>query len=92
MIDTAIGQLSRLVGVKAACEAVGRARASHYRAHHPVTASSAAAAHTAQAPARPARQLQPRALSDAERKAVLDVLHSERFADMAPAEIYATAG
>jgi putative transposase len=64
MIDTAIEQLSPLVGVKAACEAVGRARASHYRAHHPVTASSAAAAHTAQAPARrPARELQPRALS-----------------------------
>jgi putative transposase len=35
----------------------------------------------------PARQ--PRALSEAEEQVVLDVLHSERFVDMAPAEIHA---
>ena len=35
----------------------------------------------------PARQ--PRALSEVEQQAALDVLHSERFADMAPAEVYA---
>jgi putative transposase len=35
-------------------------------------------------------QVQPRALSDAERAAVLEALHSERFADAAPATVYAT--
>jgi hypothetical protein len=33
---------------------------------------------------------QPRALSQAERHAILDVLHSDRFVDMAPAEVWAT--
>ena len=33
---------------------------------------------------------QPRALSAAERQAVLDVLHSERFQDQSPAAVYAT--
>jgi putative transposase len=32
---------------------------------------------------------QPRALSTAERQAILDVLHSDRFADLAPAEVWA---
>jgi putative transposase len=35
-------------------------------------------------------QHQPRALSQAERARVLEVLHSERFADAAPATVYAT--
>ena len=33
MIDQAIGELAPLVGVTAACRAVGRPRASHYRWH-----------------------------------------------------------
>ncbi|MGH3628713.1 MAG: IS3-like element IS1141 family transposase, partial [Sciscionella sp.] len=74
MIDTAIGQLSPLVGVKLACRAVGRARATHYRAHPVAPAPSTAAAVEP-----PARVSQPRALSSSERQAVLDVLHSERF-------------
>ncbi len=36
------------------------------------------------------RQQQPRALSAAEQAAILDVLHSDRFVDMAPAEVWAT--
>jgi putative transposase len=87
MIDTAIEALTPLVGVSAACEAVGRPRASHYRAH-PVTPRPPAAPDTPRAPRPWARQ--PRALSVTERAAVLDVLHSERFVDLAPAEIYAT--
>jgi putative transposase len=79
MIDTAVEQLSALVGVKAAC-------ASHYRPH-PANPTTAAASGE---PSPRQRQMQPRALSDVERQAVLDVLHSERFVDMAPAEIYAT--
>ncbi len=85
MIDTAIEQLSPLVGVKAACDAVGRPRHSHYRAH-PLTPASAAA-RTAK---RPVRVPQPRALRAGERAAVLEVLHCERFVDLAPAEVYAT--
>lgn len=85
MIDTAIEELTPLVGVTAACAAVGRARAAHYRAH-PVTPRPPGRPSTEGA----ARALQPRALSAAERQAVLDVLHSERFVDLAPAEVYAT--
>jgi putative transposase len=36
------------------------------------------------------RRLSPRALSHGERRRVLDLLHSERFMDQAPAAIYAT--
>ncbi len=89
MIEVAIKQLSPLVGVKAACETVGRPRASHYRTH-PANPPTATATGTGVESSARQRQLQPRGLSDVERKAVLDVLHSERFVDMAPAEIYAT--
>ena len=34
-------------------------------------------------------RVQPRALAPAERQAILDVLHAERFADLAPAEVWA---
>jgi hypothetical protein len=43
---------------------------------------------TTGAGAAPDRQ-QPRALTDTERRAILDVLHSNRFADLAPAEVWA---
>src|SRR5680860_562924 len=80
MIDDAITELAPIVGVKAACIAVGRPRASHYRWHckSPV-------------PDRPARarKPQPRALSRAERLRVLAVLHEPRFVDMAPGEVHA---
>jgi len=81
MIDDAITELTPTVGVKAACAAVGRPRANHYRRHR-----------KSPAPPRPTRQRaeQPRALSAAERQQVLDVLHGERFADMAPGEVHAT--
>ncbi len=90
MIDAAVEQLSPLVGVKAACQAVGRSRASHYRAHPASPAALAVQTTAGFEPAPRPRQLQPRGLNDVERKRVLDVLHSERFVDMAPAEIYAT--
>lgn len=87
MIDAAVVELAPVVGAKAACEAVGRSRASHYRAHpvRPVVHGPA----QAPAPAS-ARRRQPRALTDAERQAVLDVLHSPRFVDQAPEAVYAT--
>ena len=71
-----------MVGVAAACRAVGRPRASHYRHHR----SSPPPPRPAPSPPRP----QPRALAAAERQALLDILHSQRFVDQAPAEVYAT--
>jgi len=81
MIDDAITELAPAVGVKAACAAVGRPRASHYRRHRQSPPSPRVPA-TDPAP-------QPRALTAAEQTAVLDVLHEERFADLAPGEVYA---
>jgi putative transposase len=82
MIDDAITELTPLVGTKAACAAVGRPRASHYRRHR-----------TSPPPPRPEPRPeprpQPRALTSAEREQVLDLLHSERFVDLSPAEVHA---
>lgn len=80
MIDETITELVPLVGVKSACAVVGRPRATHYRKHRqsPATVKPAKA-----------RKRQPRALSAEEQAAVLEVLHSERFVDQAPAEIHA---
>ena len=66
---------------KAACAALGVARASFYRRR----------AHLARPPIEPRPRPRPeRALSEAERQAVLDLLREPRFVDLAPAEIYAT--
>ena len=102
-LDEAVGDLVSLVGTKAACEAVGLPRASYYRARpaarHPAPEPSELAelAELAEpssvAPSRGRErrpQQQPRALTDDERAAVLEVLHSERFVDAAPATVYAT--
>jgi len=82
MIDQAIAELTPVVGATAACRAVGRARATHYRHHR----KSPPPPRPAPKPPRP----QPRALSEQERQGVLEVLHSERFIDTAPPEVYAT--
>ena len=66
------------VGVSAACEALGVARATFYRRRRPTTGQ------------RQPRPAPARALSEAERNEVFEVLCSERFADRAPAEVYAT--
>ena len=93
-VDTAAAELVELVGVTKACEAVGMARASHYRSRtvdHPAGGQDAGIAPegpTSEGLRRP--QIQPRALSEAERVAVLATLHCERFADTAPATVYAT--
>ena len=82
MIEQTIAELVPAVGVAAACRAAGRPRATHYRHHR-----------HSQPPPRPAPSAprpQPRALSLGERQQVLEVLHSERFCDQAPAEVYAT--
>lgn len=70
-------EIAPRLGIASACDALGVARASYYRWRSP----SAAA---------PAERQSPRALSAAERMAVLDILHEPRFIDLAPAQVYAT--
>lgn len=79
MIDEAITELAPVVGVRAACAALGRAQATHYRRHS-----------QSPPPARPARSRspQPRALSTAERARIREVLNSPEHADQAPAAVY----
>src|SRR5205823_4957034 len=79
-------QLLPVVGVQAAVEALGVSRASLYRWLQP--AELAAERRSLSAAAEPARR-HPRALSEAECQGVLAQLHAERFADVAPAEVYA---
>ena len=66
------------VGVSAACEALGVARATFYRRRRPKTGQ------------RQSRPAPARALGEAERTEVFRVLCSPRFTDRAPAEVYAT--
>jgi putative transposase len=70
-------ELGESVGQAAACRALGVPRASLYRSMQP-------------APSRRVLPTPERALTAAERQTVLDHLHSERFSDKAPAEVYAT--
>ena len=84
MSDAAIAELAPKIGVRNACDAVGVAQASYYRRHR-----------RSPPPQRPASlphkdRPQPRALSESERAAILDELHSERFVDMSPTEVWAT--
>ena len=79
MIETTIAELTATVGTKHACAAAGRPRATHYRRLKPL----APRGERESAP-------QPRALTEVERTQVLEVLHSERFVDMAPASVYAS--
>lgn len=80
MIDEAIEELAPVVGVAAACRAVGEHRARHYRRHR-----------KSPAPARPERPAtpQPRALSAVERTELRMVLNSDEHVDEAPATVYA---
>jgi putative transposase len=75
----AVATLAPLTGTVAACQALGVARPNYYRTRKPAPPAAA----------KP-RPTPPRALEETERQAVLAVLHSERFCDAAPAEVYAT--
>jgi putative transposase len=66
------------LGVSATCEAFGIPRATFYRHRAPMLGPKMLRAS-------PARRL-----CDAERSAVLNVLHESRFVDLAPAEVHAT--
>ena len=75
---SAAEELGRHVGVVAACDTLGVCRATLYRRRRPRAAEQ------------PARRASHRALSDDEVQEVLEVLNSERFANLAPAEVFAT--
>lgn len=80
MIEEAVEELTPLVGTRPACRALGVAPATIYRRRRPPPEP------------RPERhQPKPaRALSEVERQDVLDELHSERFVDTSPAQVWAT--
>ncbi len=84
MIDAAVAELAPEIGVRAACQVLGHAQAGYYRWHRisPAPARPPSVAHRD----RP----QPRALAEEEQHGILDVLHSQRFVDVAPAEVWAT--
>jgi putative transposase len=79
-VIAAVTALAPPIGVAAACAGLGLPRASFYR-------QRARQAQPVAAP-RP-RRLSARALGASERQAVLDLLRSDRFVDLAPAEVYA---
>jgi putative transposase len=82
--DAAIILLAPAIGTRAAWVAAGVPQATWYRRHRlsPPPPKAAPVPH--------ADRIQPRALAAAERTAILDTLHSDGFADLAPDEIWAT--
>jgi transposase InsO family protein len=77
MIEEAVEEITPIVGTR--CRALGAAHATVYRRRRPPE------------PRPPRPRLAPaRALSDAERQAVLGELRSERFVDSSPAQVWAT--
>jgi putative transposase len=79
MIEQTVDELTPLVGTRPACRALGAAPASIYRRRRPPEPG----------PRRP-RPIPARALSEPERQVVLAELHSERFVDSSPAQVWAT--
>lgn len=79
MIEQAVEELTPLVGTYPACRAVGAAPATIYRRRRPPKPR----------PRKP-RPKPARALSAPERDVVLEELHSERFVDCSPAQVWAT--
>ncbi len=79
MIEQTVQELTTIIGTRPACRALGASPATIYRRRRP----------PAPRPPRP-RASSPRALSEPEREAVLAELHSERFVDSAPAQVWAT--
>ena len=70
--------LSEKVGVQASCSALGLPRATYYRHRHPTPRDEQE------------RPKPPLALTAQERQAVLEHLHSRRFVDLSPRQIWAT--
>jgi putative transposase len=79
VIEQTVEELTPIIGTRPACRAVGASVATVYRRRRPPEPR----------PPRP-RPKPERALSEAEREAVLAELHGERFVDSSPAQVYAT--
>ena len=79
-MEAALG-FSSEVGITLACEALHVPRSGFYRAQARLYAAPQESRK---------RPSPPRVLSAEERKSVLDILHSDRFADQAPHQVYAT--
>ena len=79
MIEQTVQELTPLVGTRLACRALGASPATIYRRRRPPDPR----------PRKP-RPAPARALSDRERETVLELLHSQRFADCSPAQVWAT--
>ena len=79
MIEQTVEELTPVIGTRPACRALGAAAATIYRRRCPPTPR----------PRRP-RPIPERALTPQERDAVLAELHSERFVDCSPAQVWAT--
>jgi putative transposase len=79
VIDACVAELTPLIGLAGACRAAGKSRATHYRRCQPAVLG----------PCRP-RPTPPNALDPAETDLLLDELGSERFCDLAPAQVWAT--
>jgi len=73
-----VDELKEVDGIARACDVLGVPRATYYRWKFPTYGPKRG------------RPRPRRALSDAERKSTIEVLHSDRFADRAPQEVYAT--
>jgi putative transposase len=79
MICETVDELTPIVGTRPACRALGAAPATIYRRRRPPEPK----------PSR-SRAAPARALSGPERDAVLELLHSQRFVDSSPAQVWAT--
>ncbi len=75
---TVIAEFVPSRGVAAACRALGVSRAGFYRRQKPPRPRTAP----------PIRRTSPRALAQAERRGVLELLNSDRFVDQAPAQVH----
>jgi putative transposase len=77
VIDECFAAIEPMLGIRNACMAVGRCRASHYRRQTPPTPR----------PGTP-RPAPPNKLSGPEIDEILDVLRSPRFVDLSPAQVF----
>jgi putative transposase len=77
VIDECFNTIEPMLGTRAACTAVGRSRATHYRRLAPPKPRS-----TTPRPAPPNK------LTEAEAAEILDVLRSSRFVDLSPAQAF----
>ena len=72
-----IAELAPTLGIAPTCEALNVPRSSFYRDRQPRAALKP-------------RPAPPRALTEGDRRVVLDTMHEPRFVDLAPAQVYAT--